>query len=92
MKKLILSVIISLTAAFSYAQSVDEKIGTMMNEGRWFELREFMETNTDSIHPFLDLYGKAMIAHFFNQPTTAVERCSDLLNNPQIDLANVASI
>ncbi len=92
MKKLILSVIISLTAAFSYAQSVDEKIGTMMNEGRWFELREFMETNTDSIHPFLDLYGKAMIAHFFNQPTTAVERCSDLLNSPQIDLANVASI
>lgn len=92
MKKLILLIMALLAATFSFAKSVDEKLGAMLNGGRWFELREFLETNTDTINPFLDLYAKAMEAHFFNQHEVAAEHCSNLLNSPHIDLANVASV
>lgn len=91
--KFLLSITASaLIATLSFAQSTDEKVGAMMNAGQWFELREFMETGSDSIHPFLDLYGKAMIAHFFNRPEQAVKYCSDLLGSPHIALSNVASV
>lgn len=92
MNKFVLSILALVSVTLSLAQTADEKVGAMMNGGKWFELREFMQTNTDSINPFLDLYGKAMVAHFFNQPETAIEYCSSLLNNPQIDLGNVASV
>ncbi len=93
MKKFVFSIIALVSATvLSYAQTIDEKVGAMMNGGKWFELREFLNTNTDSINPFLDLYGKAMVAHFFNQPEMAVEYYSSLLNNQQIDLGNVVSI
>lgn len=92
MKKIILTLVFTLTAISPFAQTTDEKVGAMLNGGKWFELHEFYETNTDSINPFLDLFGKAMLAHFFNRPEEAVGHCSKLLNNPQTGLANVASI
>lgn len=92
MKKYLMSLIASLMATLAFAQSADEQVGAMMNGGKWFELREFMETNTDSVNPILDLYGKAMVAHFFNRPEEAIECCSSLLNSQQIDLSNVASV
>jgi hypothetical protein len=81
-----------LATICSFAQTVDEKVGAMINVGKWFELREFYETNTNSIQLFFDLYVKAMMVHFFNQPEEAVGQCLNLLNNPQINLVNVASV
>lgn len=92
MKKYLMSLLALLMATLSFAQTADEQVGAMMNGGKWFELREFMDTNTDSVNPILDLYGKAMVAHFFNRPEEAIERCSSLLNSQQIDLGNVASV
>lgn len=91
MKRFVLSIIVIVGATISFAQTADEKVGAMMNGGKWFELREFLQTTTDSINPFLDSYAKAMVAHFFNQPEVAVDHFSALLNNPQVDLGNVAT-
>jgi len=92
MNKNFLTLICALITICSFAHTADEKVGAMMNDGKWFELREFYESKPDSVHPFIDVFGKAMLAHFFNQPEKSVEYCSSLLNDPQIDLANVASV
>ncbi|MDE7024691.1 MAG: retropepsin-like domain-containing protein [Paramuribaculum sp.] len=92
MKKYIILVLGLLGAISAFAQSADEKVGALMNQGKWFELREFYETNADSVHPFLDLFGKAMLANFFNRPEEAATLCDRLLNSGQLDLGNVVSV
>lgn len=92
MKKFTLTMICIFIVMCSFAQSIDEKVGAMVNNGQWFEFREFYKTNTDSINPFLDLYAKAMLANFFNQHNETVQLCPDLLHNAQIDLGNVTLV
>ncbi|MCD8388211.1 MAG: retropepsin-like domain-containing protein [Bacteroidales bacterium] len=92
MKRIILSFLFILSVVSSFAQSANERVGNLINSNDWFGLKEFYDTNTDSIHPFLDLFGHAMIAHFFNQSEDAVNYCGQLMNHEQIDLGNLLSV
>lgn len=95
MKK-ILSTIIALffLTTFSYAQSADEKVGEMMNNNHWFELREYLQTENDSASPFMANFANAMLAHFFNNPKSAVESSQALIKNFSEDLGigNILSV
>lgn len=92
MKKLLLSIAIIFATLSTFAQSADDRVGEMMNTGQWFELREFLQNNTDSVTPFLDDFAEAMLAHFFNKPKEAVELSSALINSGNLDLGNVLSV
>ena len=95
MKK-ILSTIIALFffTSFSFAQSANDKIGEMMNNGQWFELREYLQTENDSVSPFIEKFANAMLAHFFNQPELAVENSQALIKDFSEDLGigNILSV
>lgn len=86
---LFLSVFIVLS---SFAQSADDKVGDMMNNSQWFELRDFLSTNTDSVTPFLNDFAEAMLSHFFNKPEEAVRLSAALINSGELDLGNVLSV
>lgn len=85
------SIIIGL---YTCAQTPDERIGAMINNAQWFELRQFYESNTEPVSPFLDKFAKAMLAHFFNKHNEAVTYGGDLLNNhgSEMGLGNVISV
>lgn len=94
MRRIALSLFCAIISVISFAQSADEKIGDMMNNSQWFELRDFFVSNTDSVSPFLEEFAKAMLAHFFNDPTEAVQYSQSLINNygSELDLGNVLSV
>lgn len=92
MKKLLLSIALVFATLSSFAQSADDRVGEMMNSGQWFELRDFLQNNTDSVTPFLNDFAEAMLAHFFNKPGKAVELSSALINSGNLDLGNVLSV
>lgn len=96
-KKVFLSIITLFFVSVSFAQSIkstEEKISEMMNNGQWFELRDFFKTNTDSISPFLNQFSNAMLAHFFNNPEKAVCLSQSLINdyNEELGLDNFIAI
>lgn len=93
-KHIISLVFVMASMTFTYAQTTNEKVGAMLNGSKWFELREFYETNTDSVMPFLDSFAKTMLGHFFNNPEQTLTYGADLLNNhsSEMGLGNVVSI
>ena len=63
MAKRLLTILLLSTAAMlaSQAQNADGRIGTCMNEGRWF----------DPVNPILYKMAVAMTHHYFNRPDSA---------------------
>ena len=62
---LLLPVICLLTAK---AQSVDERVGSMMTSSDWFELERELPTLKDSIQwPSIRLMAEALVAANFNR-------------------------
>lgn len=53
MKKFTLTIICMFIVMCSFAQSTDEKVGAMVNNGQWFELREFYKTSHGGIYRLL---------------------------------------
>ena len=92
MKKLLITILLAVGSLSSFAQSADDKVGDMMNNSQWFELRDFLNTTTDSVTPFLKDFAEAMLAHFFNKPEEAVKLSSALINSGNLDLGNVLSV
>ena len=88
MKIKFLSIILAFTLAqFSYAQSVDEQIGNAMNNQSWHQLRNLYEKEGEKIQtPFLKPLSKFFIAHFFNQPDTALFYGNVLLEKHQTEI------
>ncbi len=86
MKKIL--VLFSLLITLSVqAQNADERIGTLMGEGRWFDLaQELNVTPADSVNPLLRKMALAMTYHYFNQSDSACVVLNDLLNNHQEEL------
>ena len=71
MKKLFLALCLAATQA-AIAQNADIRIGTLINESNWFELKRTIETTPrDSVSPLLYRMGTAMTAHYFNRPDSA---------------------
>ena len=51
------------------AQSVDERIGHVMDNQLWFQLREIYQKEGELLQtPFMRPLSDFFIAHFFNQP------------------------
>ncbi|MDE7385911.1 MAG: retropepsin-like domain-containing protein [Muribaculaceae bacterium] len=92
MKNLLVSILLAFVSLSSFAQSADDRVGDMMNNGQWFELRDFLNTTIDSVTPFLKDFAEAMLAHFFNKPEEAVRLSSALINSGNLDLGNVLSV
>ena len=74
-------------AQYSFAQSVDEQIGNAMNNQSWHQLRNLYEKEGEKIQtPFLNPLSKFFIAHFFNQPDTALFYGNVLLEKHQVEI------
>lgn len=87
MKKLFVGLLL-LTSQLAAAQSADERIGTSINEKRWFDLQCELQkvTPADSLSPMLQTLGTAMIKHYFNQPDAACQSIAYLLEHHQQEL------
>lgn len=71
------------------AQRADTRIGTLMNEDRWFDVaRELETTPVDSFNPTLRQMAVAMTHYHFNRSDSACMVLADLLNNHQQELGN----
>ena len=88
MKIKFISIILAFTfAQFSYAQSVDEQIENAINNQSWHQLRSLYENEGEKIQtPFLKPLSKFFIAHFFNQPDTALFYGNVLLEKHQAEI------
>lgn len=89
MLKKFLTLLCLLAPLAVQAQNADMRFGTLMNEGRWFELERARKTTPkDSIHPLLYKMATAMTHHYFNRPDSACIVLTDLLTNHQQELGD----
>ncbi len=88
MKRIIFYVLLTfLFVNVSAAQSVDERIGNAMNSESWHQLRKiYMEEGTHIQSPFLKTLSRFFVAHFYNEPDSALHYGGILLEKYQGDL------
>lgn len=92
MKKLFLALCLAATQA-AIAQNADIRIGTLINESNWFELKRTIETTPrDSLSPLLYRMGTAMTAHYFNRPDSACVAIGTVLNEHQEEIGGQNSV
>ncbi|MDE6118508.1 MAG: retropepsin-like domain-containing protein [Muribaculaceae bacterium] len=92
MRKIILSVIVSILSLASFAQTIDNRIAHAMNSGDWFALDSiYNAVPKDSIMPFLEVYSRALIGNRLNRPDVSIPAFGELLNNhsENLDLGNL---
>ena len=82
MKTILLFLLLCISLSTS-AQTADERAGTYMNQADWFSLQREFAINKDSLHPFLQEFGQALLDNFFNRPEAACESIGKLLNEQQ---------
>lgn len=69
------------------AQSVDERIGYAMDNQLWFLLRELYQEEGEQLQtPFMRPLSEFFIAHFFNEPDSALHYGDYLLEHYQDEL------
>lgn len=92
MKKLFV-VILLFISQFTAAQNADERIGTLINEKRWFDLqRELQVMPADSLSPMLQTLSTAMVKHYFNQPKAACQSITSLLEHHQQEIGGANAL
>lgn len=93
MKRLLLTALICVSIHAS-AQTADERAANDMNQENWFELQREFAVNKDSLDPFLQDFGQALLDNFFNRPQAACESIGKLLNEQQENMGfeNTASM
>ena len=90
--KLLLAICLA-TAQTALAQTADTRIGTLINESNWFELKRTIETTPrDSVSPLLYRMGTAMTAHYFNRPDSACVAIGTVLNEHQEEIGGQNSV
>lgn len=90
MNKLLILVLVAVLPLMAVAQSADERIGKLMNEGRWFELeREMRDTAVrNSLHPMICGMAESLVCHYFNRPDSAVSSLNRLLGQYQAQMGD----
>ena len=90
MNRFITFTISVIMAVAAMAQSADERIGSLMGDGRWFELERAMRDTAlcNDLNPVVRGMGQSLVAHYFNRPEQACSTLSDLLNNHQQELGD----
>lgn len=92
MRRLLLYVILTISALACFAQSVDERIAKAMNTSDWFALDSiYNEVPKDSINPFLEVFSRGLLGNRLNRPDVSIPAFEDLLNNysSSLDLSNL---
>lgn len=92
MRKLLLSVLLSISTLASSAQSIDERIANAMNSSDWFTLDSiYNEAPKDSISPFLEVFSRGLLGNRLNRPDVSIPAFEELLNNysASLDLSNL---
>lgn len=85
--KVILIIILALVCNIGYGQSIDARIGTAINSGKWQELRTLYFAEGDKLQsPLLHPLSKFFISHFYNQPDSALYYGTKLLKEHQSEL------
>ena len=93
MKTILLFLFLCMSLSTS-AQTADERAGTYMNQENWFSLQREFAVNKDSLHPFLQEFGQALLDNFFNRSEAACKSIGKLLNEQQSNMGfeNIASM
>lgn len=92
MRKFLASIILTSFSVFSFAQSLDEKIGEAMNTSDWFALDSiYNEASKDSISEFLEVYSRCLIGNRFNRTDISIPAFAELLNTQSLDMGNLVS-
>lgn len=87
LKKIIVALFGSFLLMNIYAQSIDERIGSAMNNKAWPKVRQLYLSEGENIQtPFLKPLSKFFIAHFYNQPDSAIYYGDILLKKHQSEL------
>lgn len=88
MKRIVCYVLLTfLFVNVSDAQSVEERIGNAMNAQSWHQLRKiYMEEGAHIQSPFLKTLSRFFVAHFYNEPDSALHYGGILLEKYQPDL------
>lgn len=92
MKRLLLSIIIIVSALTGYSRSYDERIANAMNTGDWFALDSiYSSAPKDSITPFLEVYSRGLIGNRLNRPDISIPAFEELLRSysANLDLSNL---
>ena len=51
------------------ANTADEQVGTLLNQSKWFELKEKLPKIENSMeYDFLKLMSKSLLGYYFNRP------------------------
>lgn len=82
MKKIFLVAIIC-TSLSAFGQTANERAASYMNQENWFELQREFTAYKDSLDPFLQGFGQALLCNFFNRPEAACEVIGKLLAEQQ---------
>ena len=79
-KSLVLSICMVLSFVGAKAQSIDERIGAVMNSSDYFGLYDiYNNTPSDSINPFLEVFSRCLIGNRFNRPDISIPAFDELL-------------
>ena len=70
------------------AQEADEKFGRLINAQDWFGLNQAYACDSANASPYIRLFTKAMLSHFFNRPADAVSAIDSLLTSHQRRLSS----
>lgn len=92
MKRLLLSIIVIVSALTGYSRSYDERIANAMNTGDWFALDSiYSSAPKDSITPFLEVYSRGLIGNRLNRPDISIPAFEELLRSysANLDLSNL---
>ena len=82
MKQIIVSIILIFGAICSNAQNTDlydQEIGSLINESKWFEVRDYHDKYKDSLSEFMRLFSSSLVNTYSNRPLDAIYNIQDLL-------------
>lgn len=85
MRKLFFSLCL-LVPQLIAAQSANERVTTLINENRWFDLQRELQVTSDSLSPMLRTMSTALAKHYLNQPEAAIQSITTLLNQHQQEI------
>lgn len=88
MSKLFNILFVLALAMPAQAQETDSLAAVYLDQGDWFRLQEVYRTDSNRISPFLRLFSKAMLDHFFGRPKDAVNDIQKVLKEYQGELGS----
>ena len=75
------------------ANTADEQVGTLLNQSKWFELKEKLPKIENSMeYDFLKLMSKSLLGYYFNRPEEVRSNIIALLSKHQNEIGEANSL